>query len=280
MLDLVERIIIDTYQYTMMCLLVPAQAIALLAIQLAVRMLGFGHKVREFQEPLDYREREHIRDAKRLFCDSIDDSYLSDMVKTPDVVRFFDQWLDGDVSDFFAALVDHCRHNSTIDDDNGWRKLLARPNGFLAKIREADVQSMMQRTAMMTAALPSDQQPLDVPPEPIGDVQQEQQQQPPPPPPLEQQVSMMANNDDVDADAPEDGEIRVGAPRLSPPGAAFPDVVVSSPPQSTAAADGDAAVRTSSPESSPEEGEVPLTRSLEAIRRSVRSKRRRVGDSK
>jgi hypothetical protein len=317
LIDLVERIIIDTYQYTMMCLLLPARTIALLAIQLAVRMLGFGKKVREFYDPLG-ADFALLQQAKLLFCDSIDDNYLVDMTKTNDVYTYFAPWINHDVSTFFRALVEHCRLNSNEDDDGGWRKLLLRSHGSVGEAIEDHRQQLLAATTAKLAAAQAQQQP-------IAEVLHVLDDQPTVET-VDDELPLMVDNrelqlprvwadlQNIAAEAEAEAAAAAAAAKAAantnttttttttnttttttntnttrlvfaeqanelgrlPLFGAVADAVVSSPPPVA-----DPANRTSPPESSPEEGEVPLTRSLEALRRSVRTvKRRRVSESK
>jgi hypothetical protein len=315
---LVERIIIDTYQYTMMCLLVPANAIAFMAINIAIRMLGFGHKVRELKD--SNVEALRMSQARLIFCDSVDDHYLVDLAKTFPVRTYFIEWISGKASPFFKAIVEHCRLNSNDDDDNGWRKLLARPEQVGRSILEYHApqppaeQPPSAAEPSTGAAQPSVntqreqhsvQQFADGDPDDDNDDNDDNNDnndnndhndhdvKPTNSGPINCTTKNAATNTTIinyaivninrsaseDDDMDEEGEVHVAAPPLSPLPFDRGDVVVSSPQAVVAV--GDPAMRTSPPESSPEEGEVPLTRSgLEALRRSSRAKRRRMSESK
>jgi hypothetical protein len=336
-----ERVIIDIYQYTMLCLTANANTIAAFAIQLATHMLGFGTKIREFHLLTSARE---LREAKLLFCEAIDDTYRSDMVRSsPNVRTFLLDWYNYHRSEFQTVLETHCsqyEHEQNLP----WRQFVDRsrldlPNqtSILQTVRIVEVVDPAATAeaaavqSVVVAARSADEQNALANGR-IGGIGEEIKAA------TEQEAAVAAaaaaaaaavaavadvdnannkgnvdndhvdnnvdnndnnvdnsnhhhnnnhnnnhnninnsnnnNNHNNDDDDDDDNDARAANGSVFLPD----DVVVSSPVPIVVG--GDSAARTSPPESSPEEGELPLTRSLEALRRSVRTKRRRVVESK
>lgn len=283
-----ERVIIDIYQYTMLCLTANATTIAAFAIQLATHMLGFGTKIREFWMMTSARE---LYEAKLVFCEAIDDSYRSEMVRSsPNVRNFLIEWYDSRRSELQTILEAHCsqyeheqhlpwrqhvnRSQLDLPDQPAVRMAEVVPateaaavQSVVAAARFADEQS--SSAAVVAAVANGHINGIDGRHDNIHGV-------------LADVADLDSANNKCDG---ENGHVEVNDDDddvdhvgINGGGVVLPDDdVVSSPVPIVVGGD---PARTSPPESSPEEGELPLTHSLEALRRSARTKRSRALESK